>query len=400
MDANADHLSLLLQVNAVLNSSRSRESVMRDLLCQVNTALGGQRGFVVLRKDGQWESLAAHYVDPTLESSERLYSRNVVNQVGSSGEPMLSTDALQDPRLGAFGSVTVQALRSIMCAPLRWAGEVRGVVYVDHNVHVGIFQGRHLDLLSAMARAGNGSFYHVRTPQDIVSTFQVELQGMVSTYGQAVSLGVEPRNGVELLRVVNPLDTTPGGRYQVADLVHGCPIDVVIELLVPALKGQLDLCEFRLAWTELETGERHHSRHSLRLPVVPRGQLSEFPLDLEVARKGALQASARCMREVIELLDRQDRDHAGKALRFGLQILSEAGPHPELEDAARQFQRLLADLERGAVASMRKEARSYSGSLSLGSVVFNTGFREFMALPAHERTPEKLNELMGFKPSA
>lgn len=264
---------------------------------------------------------------------------------------------------------------------------------------IGLGEGYNEDLLSAMARAGNGSFYHVRTPEDIVSTFQVELQGMVSTYGQAVSLGVEPRNGVELLRVVNPLDSTPGGRYQLADLVHGCPIDVVVELLVPALEGQVDLCEFRLAWTELETGQRHHSMHSLRLPVVPQGQLSEFPLNLEVARKGALQASARCMREAIELLDRQDRDHAGKALRFGLQMLSEAGPHPELEDAARQFRRLLSDLERGAVGSARKEARSYSGSLSMGSVVLNSGFREFMALPAHERTQEKLNELMGFKPS-
>lgn len=264
---------------------------------------------------------------------------------------------------------------------------------------IGLGEGYNEDLLSAMARAGNGSFYHVRTPEDIVSTFQVELQGMALTFGQAVSLGIEARNGVELLRVINPLDMTRSGRWCLADLVHGCPIDVVLEFLVPEMAAEVDLCDFRLAWTEVATGQRHSLHETLRLPVVPHGQLSEFPVNEEVAQKRALQISARIMRDAIDLLDRQDRTAATKALNFGLHVLAEAGRAPELDDASKQFQRLLSDLERGAVGSARKEARFYSGSVSLGSVMISSGIREFMALPPEQRTPEKMQELMGIPKS-
>lgn len=151
MDASAGHLALLLKVNAALSSARGTEDVMQDLIAQVIGALGGQRGFVVLRKDDTWESLAAHYVEPSLADTERLYSRNVVSHVAQSGEAMLTTDALVDPRTSNFGSVAMQTLRSIMCAPLRWAGEVRGVVYVDHNIRKGVYNAEHLQVLRAIA---------------------------------------------------------------------------------------------------------------------------------------------------------------------------------------------------------------------------------------------------------
>lgn len=264
---------------------------------------------------------------------------------------------------------------------------------------IGLGEGYNEDLLSAMARAGNGSFYHVRTPEDIVSTFQVELHSMASTFGQAVSLGVQARNGVELLRVINPLDMTRSGRLCLADLVHGCPIDVVLEFLVPEMAAEVELCDFRLAWTEVATGQRQSLHETLRLPVVPHGQLSEFPVNEEVARKRALQLSARIMSEAIDLLDRQDRAAATKALNFGLHLLSEAGQAPELDDASKQFRRLLSNLAQGAVGSARKEAKFYSSSVSLGSVAISSGIREFMALPPEQRTPEKMQELMGIPKS-
>jgi Ca-activated chloride channel family protein len=262
---------------------------------------------------------------------------------------------------------------------------------------IGLGQGYNEDLLAKMARAGNGSFYNVQTPEDIISTFQVELHGMFSTFGQAVSLGVEPAEGVELLQVVNPLERTEKGRLKLADLVHGSPIDIVMELLVPALSGAQDLCRFRLAWTDVQTGERQQTHHELRLPVVPHGQLSEFPLNHEVAQKRALQMAARILMEAVEAIDRRDTTAATSALKFGLHVVSEAGFSPELDDMARQLKALLKSLEIGAVGAVRKQASFYSSSTSLGSIALSGGIREFMALPAEERTPEKLQELMGVR---
>lgn len=88
--------------------------------------------------------------------------------------------------------------------PLRIADEVarwqsRGVT----TTAIGLGAAYNEQLMQAIARAGNGNFYHVQSEADIVSTFQLEMPGLSATYGQAVSLGITPGQGVELTRVYN-----------------------------------------------------------------------------------------------------------------------------------------------------------------------------------------------------
>lgn len=145
-----DQLALLLRVNAVLHSTRSVEQIMADLIQEVISTLQAQRGFVVLRRGQEWEVIASHRMEPE-QDPEWLYSRTVVRQVAESGEPVISSDAMADRRFSQMGSVTLQNIHSILCAPLRWEGQVRGVVYADHNIRHGIFKESHLTVLTAIA---------------------------------------------------------------------------------------------------------------------------------------------------------------------------------------------------------------------------------------------------------
>lgn len=144
-----DQLGLLLRVNAVLHSTRTLEQIMADLIQEVIATLQAKRGFVVVRRDQEWEVLASHRMEP--EHPDWIYSRTVVQQVAESGEPVLTSDAMADRRFAKISSVTMQTLHSIVCAPLRWDGEVRGVVYADHNIKHGIFRESHLEVLKAIA---------------------------------------------------------------------------------------------------------------------------------------------------------------------------------------------------------------------------------------------------------
>lgn len=259
---------------------------------------------------------------------------------------------------------------------------------------IGLGAGYNEDLLSQMARAGNGNFHHVRTPQDILSTFQMELHGLFSTFGSDVSFGIQGKNGVELLRVVNPLEKSSQGRWKVADLAHGHPLELVLEFLVPAVAREVDLGEVNLRWTDVQTGEVCETSEVLRLPVVPYGQLSEFPPHPEVTRKKALQEATCLMRDSVELMGRQNYSQAEAKLKEAVSSLVQFEETPEVKSTLEQLQQLLADLERGQTAHVRKQASSYYGSCSSGSIVISHGFREFMALPEDQRTPEKLKELL------
>jgi putative nucleotidyltransferase with HDIG domain len=74
-----------------------------------------------------------------------------VRKVAESGEPILTTNAQQDPRFEGQVSVTAYQLRSILCAPLTLKNELIGVLYVDNRAHAGIFQEKDLQLFAAFA---------------------------------------------------------------------------------------------------------------------------------------------------------------------------------------------------------------------------------------------------------
>ena len=125
----------------------STQVVMHDLIRQVIESLGAERGFVVLRKDDDWQVLATHYVDPAKIALDRYFSRTVVARVANEGEPLLCVDARESVNVG---SVLLQGIRSILCAPLRWNGQVQGVVYADNSVRAGQFNETHLQIFSAI----------------------------------------------------------------------------------------------------------------------------------------------------------------------------------------------------------------------------------------------------------
>jgi DNA-binding SARP family transcriptional activator len=144
-----DQLALLLKVNDILNSTLSVDAIMRDMLEQVITTLKAERGFVVLPQDGQWQAMAKYYLDPSSERPDLRFSRTVVQMVVESGKPWLAIDAVDE--LGPVASVTFQKIRSVLCAPLRWEGQVQGVVYADHRVASGVFTAEQIPVLAAIA---------------------------------------------------------------------------------------------------------------------------------------------------------------------------------------------------------------------------------------------------------
>mgnify|MGYP000868812056 CR=1 FL=1 len=175
MGSEADQLALLLRVNAILHSTQSLEDVLQELIVQVSQTLRAERGFVVLRQpEGEWRPVAAHSLDASkLEESTR-YSRTIVETVASSGQALLTSDALDN--FGNISSITLQGIRSILCAPLRWRGQVQGVVYADHSVKAGIFTISHLQLLEAIADQASRTLETAALHEELRKIHQTQAQ--------------------------------------------------------------------------------------------------------------------------------------------------------------------------------------------------------------------------------
>lgn len=102
------------------------------------------------------------------------------------------------------------------------------------------------DLMEAMAVSGDGNYYYIELPKQLTDIFQTELKGLMATSGSAVSLGIEPQNGVNVADVLNDFDRLPTGRFKLPNLVAGSPILAVVRLNVPPIRPKRRLGKPRL----------------------------------------------------------------------------------------------------------------------------------------------------------
>jgi Ca-activated chloride channel family protein len=143
------------------------------------------------------------------------------------------------------------------------------------------------DLLEAMARSGDGNYYYIESPKQLPDIFQTELKGLMATFGNTVSLGIEPQEGVTVADVLNDLDRLPSGLLKLPNLVAGMPILVVFRLNVPPTAQEEPLCRVRLAWNDPYQDERREMTAPLRLPVMAAVWETLAP-NMEVQERSAL----------------------------------------------------------------------------------------------------------------
>jgi putative nucleotidyltransferase with HDIG domain len=146
-------LGALMGVGRAINSSLSLKRVLEEVMDTLIELMRAERGFLMLRESNGELSvrLARGIAHVNLEEEAFKVSRTIVRKVAESGEPVLTTNAQEDPRFEGQLSIAAFQLRSILCAPLKIKNELIGVIYVDNRARSGIFQENDLGLIRAFA---------------------------------------------------------------------------------------------------------------------------------------------------------------------------------------------------------------------------------------------------------
>ncbi|WP_330204917.1 vWA domain-containing protein [Cyanobacterium sp. Dongsha4] len=214
------------------------------------------------------------------------------------------------------------------------------------------------DLMQGMALSGDGNYYFIQNPDQLPSIFNAELQGIMATIGQKVSLGIKTFAPVELVDVFNDLDKTEYGRYKLPNLIAGNQFDMVLRLKVPPMSESAPLVKFRLAYDDNETQSRKITHHELQLPVVNSAQLNDYPFNEEVKAKVAQLMASRAKEEAIASLDRGDVWGTKERLQVAKEEMMASGVCFEMiAPEMVEMEDLLEDLEKGERQSMRKKAQ-------------------------------------------
>jgi Ca-activated chloride channel family protein len=170
----------------------------------------------------------------------------------------------------------------------------------------GLGSGFDEDLMGAVAAAGDGTLAQIETPQQLADLYASELNGLASTVGRKVSLGIRARHGAELVDVLNDLPRTSAGNFQLPNLRYGQELGIGVRLQLPAWTPNQEIASVRLAWRSPERDGRQELIEQLTLPVRPQTELEGLAADPLVAEQLALLQANRDRRLAIEELDRGD----------------------------------------------------------------------------------------------
>ncbi len=178
----------------------------------------------------------------------------------------------------------------------------------------GLGSGFDEDLMGAVASAGDGTLAQIESPQQLADLYASELQGLATTLGRKVSLGIRTKGGAELVDVLNDLPLTSAGNFQLPNLRYGQEFSMGVRLKLPAWTPNQEIASVRLAWDAPQQERRQELRDSLTLPVKPQAELAELAVDEAVAEQLALLRANRERRQAIEALDQGDVHRAAASL--------------------------------------------------------------------------------------
>ena len=138
----------------VINSTLDLDGVLNEVMDTVIFLTRAERGYLMLRNldTGDLEFRVARNIEHrSLNENESIISNTIVEDVARTGQPVLTTNAGQDPRFQMRVSVVSYALRSILCVPLILKGSVTGVIYTDNRIKQGLFGEKEKELLQTFA---------------------------------------------------------------------------------------------------------------------------------------------------------------------------------------------------------------------------------------------------------
>jgi putative nucleotidyltransferase with HDIG domain len=154
MQSKQNQLKALMEIGSVINSSLGRKRVLEEVMDSLIKLMRAERGFLILIDpiDGKRKIETSRGIDHiNLDEEAFSGSTTIVRKVADTREPVLTTNAQEDPRFGAQESIIAFNLRSILCAPLKLKDKLIGVLYVDNRVRTGIFLESDLRLITAFA---------------------------------------------------------------------------------------------------------------------------------------------------------------------------------------------------------------------------------------------------------
>jgi PAS domain S-box-containing protein len=200
-------LLALATTTQAVNSSLELDEVLQLVMDTIVRLIEAERGFLMLRdmQGNMITRVARNWEHESISPNEFGISRTIIQRVIDSGEPVLTTNAQEDPRFGGQDSIVAYNLCSILCVPLKAKAELIGVIYADNRIRSGIFKEAEKDLLTVFANQAALAIENARLFASVRRTLAevTELKNLMENIFASIASGVLTADVQDQITVCN-----------------------------------------------------------------------------------------------------------------------------------------------------------------------------------------------------
>jgi adenylate cyclase len=234
-------LLALANTTQAVNSSLELDEVLQLVMDTIVRLTEAERGFLMLRdaEDQMVTRIARNWEQESINPNEFAISRTIIQRVIETCEPVLTTNAQEDPRFGGQESIVAYNLRSILCVPLQAKTELIGVIYADNRIRSGIFNEAERDLLSVFANQAAIAIENARLFASVRHTLDevTALKNLMDNVFASIASGVLTADVKEKITLCNRAAEEILG-YAIDDIV-GRNLDEVLPTQAGDIRAQL-----------------------------------------------------------------------------------------------------------------------------------------------------------------
>jgi len=178
LERRQDELASLYEVGQEIVSILNLKHLLESILDRAAVLVSAERGFLVLwdaEQDDFEVAVARQFALGEVDDAQIEISHGVIRRVLANREPVVTTNAQEDPRFQTSHSIIAYQIRSVMAAPMIAKEELIGAIYVDTRLSSRLFSESDMAVLLAMANQAAVAIQMARLYEDI-QTRNRELQ--------------------------------------------------------------------------------------------------------------------------------------------------------------------------------------------------------------------------------
>ncbi len=185
------------------------------------------------------------------------------------------------------------------------------------------------DLLMGMAKQGNGNFYFIQNPEDLVSVFQIELESISSLIAQDLTTTLVPHETVKIEEILNSyrykdngaegLEVVLGDVYEVEDKILAVSVNISA---APQVGTQVVLeLHYRYQAVVDEAIKQFSQQETIVIPVDTQATFDSTPIQQNVIEQTHRLRIAKAKEDAVNLADQGEYQTASEYLHTMISFL-------------------------------------------------------------------------------